>query len=72
MMCWSCRKPEAEAGIAPAAVGQLPVHMAHRRVVVQMEQMKVNFRAVELPSVVVRVAKTRWPLGNSANGYLAR
>jgi hypothetical protein len=37
-----------------------------------MEQMKVNFRAVELPSVVVRVAKTRWPLGNSANGYLAR
>jgi hypothetical protein len=48
--------------MALAEVGQRPVQMAHRRVVAQMEQMKVNFRPVELPSVVVRVAKTRWHL----------
>ena len=35
--------------MALAEVRQRPVHMAHRIVVAQMEQMKVNFRAVELP-----------------------
>ena len=49
MMCWPYRKPETEAGMALAEVRQRPVHMAHRIVVAQMEQMKVNFRAVELP-----------------------
>ena len=54
MMCWSYRKPETEAGMALAEVRQRSVHMAHRIVVGQMEQMKVNFRAVELRSVVVQ------------------
>jgi hypothetical protein len=64
--------------MALAEIGQRPVQMAHRRVVAQMEQMKVNFRPVELPSVVVRVAKTRWPLGNCVrmsrctSSYLAK
>ena len=57
MMCWPYRKPETEAGMALAEVRQRPVHMAHRIVVAQMEQMKVNFRTVELRSVVVQSLK---------------
>ncbi len=51
--------------MALAEVRQRPVHIAHRIVVAQMEQMKLR-------SVVVRVTKTRWPLGNSATGHHAR
>ena len=43
--------------MALAEVRQRPVHMAHRIVVAQMEQMKVNFRTVELRSVVVQSLK---------------
>ncbi len=34
--------------MALAEIGQRPVHIAYRRVVARMEQMKANFRAVEL------------------------
>jgi hypothetical protein len=57
MMCWPYRKPETEAGMALAEVRQRPVHMAHRIVVAQIEQMNVNFRAVELRSIMVQSLK---------------
>jgi hypothetical protein len=43
--------------MALAQVRQRPVHMAHSMVVAQMEQMKVNFRAVDLRSVMVQSLK---------------
>jgi hypothetical protein len=57
MMCCPYRKPETEAGMALTEVRQRPVHMAHRIVVAQIEQMNVNFRAVESRSIMVQSLK---------------
>ena len=43
--------------MALTEVRQRAVHMAHRIVVAQIEQMKVNFRAVELRSIMVQSLK---------------
>ena len=58
-MCWPYRKPETEAGMALAEVGQRPVHMAHRRVVAQM---KGHTRAMPSKRSRSGMAKTRCPL----------
>jgi len=43
--------------MALTEVRQRAVHMAYRIVVAQIEQMKVNFRAVELRSIMVQSLK---------------